>query len=179
MRYNSKKIISRKFFIVIALLLIFSGFVVGNAIFQGSLMHISGGIKKANVTVKDITVELGDINSGEEFSITKTYSNSLKIENASRVAILLNLTGLEEEQRAQAFQEGHVNIVIGDRHSNGTWDEYLNVTLDLNNPMEVRGTIEVNGTHQYDIRIKVWGTAGYPEDYAVIDFSIMIAVLPP
>jgi hypothetical protein len=86
---------------------------------------------------------------------------------------------LEEERENHAFTNGSVNIVIGDRHSNGTWDEYIDVTLNLLNPIQQEEELEVNGTHAYDVRIIIQGTTGYPTDGCDIDFNITISVVPP
>ena len=152
----------------------------GTGIFQGNLAHVSGEVEKPQAKVtKDISIDLGSLYCGENFNVEKTYANALEIQNVSRVKLFFNLTGLEEEREAHAFTNGSVNIVIGDRHSNGTWDEYINVTLNLLNPIQQKEVLEVNGTHVYDVRIIIQGTTGYPTDGCAIDFNITISVVPP
>ncbi len=153
--------------------------VVGMGLFHQSLGVVSGNVKKPELSViKDIYVELGELNCGESFSVTKIYPNALVIKNVSRVMLFFNLTGVQEEKESGALKEGSVNIVVGDRHSNGTWDEYLNVTLDILHPVKKGGMIE-SPDHPYDVKITVRGTTGYPENGAAIEFSIVIHGEPP
>ena len=165
--------------LMIVIVCIIGGTVWGASIFQGELGNIHGKVKAAGVNIeKVISIDLGELNSGEEFYEEKTFANALNIENATKLKVILNLSGIEEEKRENAFQQGYVNVVIGDRHSDGTWDEYINVTLNMLAPQEVVGG-EIEGNHEYDVKLRLYGIAGYPSEDVDIDFNVLLRVMPP
>lgn len=159
--------------------LIFAGLAV--AVWNPQVnIPVTGKVEKPEMKLlKDISIDLGELKCGQDFSFDETYSNALAINNTTAVKLKINLTGLDEEKSSGAFANGNVNIVIGDHHSDGTWDEYVNVTIDLLNPQEQEVTLQNLGNHEYDIRIRIQGITGYPENGCDIDFSIVISAEPP
>ena len=164
------------------ILLIFTGVVM--ALWNPQVpISVTGKVERPEMKLeKDISVNLGELKCGESFSFDKYWTNALVISNTTAVKLKINLTGLDEEINSGGFVDGNVNIVIGDHHTSPEeyWDEYFNVTIDLLNPIEQEVTLhDLPGNHDYDIRIIIQGTTGYPENGCDVDFSIVISAEPP
>ncbi len=174
---NLKRAVGNKILILfIAIVVIIGTLAVGVELYSAPIANIHGEVKKAEIQSKTMNISLGDLNSGEKFRKIENSYNTLVINNVSEVKIDIIIQNFDDEERA-AFKNINVTIIIGDHHQNGTWDEYLNGTINLLEMQNLSGTLQ--GNHKYDVKIVVEGTVGYPSENVNVEFSLVITVESP
>ncbi len=174
---NLKKVMADKILILfIATVVIVGTLAVGVELYSAPIANVHGEVKKADIQSKTMDISLGDLNSGERFQKIKNSYNAFVINNVTKVKININVQNFDEKERA-AFKNINVTIIIGDHHQNGTWDEYINGTINLLEAQNLSGTLQ--GNHEYDVKVVVEGIVGYPSENVNVEFSLVITVESP
>jgi len=132
-------------------------------------------VKKADASVVPVPIDIGYVDSGEDFDGTTSPAVTVEILNAKELVAEFNVADLDSTEIAALAS---CMVSIGeDLDDDGVLDpEEVWGTIDAISPTPFSVTL-AKGTH--DVLVLVEGTATYPESDVAIMFTVTVTITTP
>ena len=162
---------------LILAIILASGVALAWTVFSGTLANVTVEILTPQAYVSSIDIYITSVKSGYDFAHTECIDDGIEIINAKELVVSFMISNFDENESAM-FISLMCKITILDQAGN----EVAHVEFNLKEgDLGPKSITLPEGT--YDVRVDVWGTAGYPQPtdggVAQADFSIDVVVETP